>query len=171
MGIVLITRQLPDGRVACVFFLVDALCLGVKDHHAVVGYPADINDYVQQMRERESLRQATPSLARKLVESAVDYAEQFDLRPAAGYQKLAAIWGDIDPDECAEEFHFGSPEGKPRYVSGPHDSKQFQAQVIDSLKRTAGEGNFDYLLMVDGEDINYPIDEDADRLSMRSCPR
>lgn len=148
IGMVLISRQLSDGRLVCVWFLIDALCLGVKDHHVLVGYPSQINDYVEQVGERQSLRSVSPSFARKFVESAVDYANRFDLPPASGYQKLAAIWGDIDPSECSEEFRFGDASGKPRYVSGPHDSPEFQARIIDALQRTAGEGNFDFVVMV-----------------------
>lgn len=147
LGMVLITRRLADGRVACVWFTIDMLCLGVKDHYALVGFPGQINDYVERVHERQPMHSVSPPFARKLVESAIDYAAQFELQPAPGYQKLAAIWGDIDSSECSEEFKFGADNGKPRYVSGPNDSRAFQAKVADTLQRAAGEGNFDVVIM------------------------
>ena len=155
IGAVLISRQLPDGRIACVTFLVDAMCLGVKDHYAVVAFPSQINDYVDQNTERQLMRSSSPAFARKLVESAIDYARQFELPPASGYQKLAAIWGDIDPNECSDEFQFGAPNGKPRYINGPYDSADFQTRVLESLERTAGEGNFEFVFM-GGPGLQFP---------------
>jgi len=147
IGIVLINRKLPDGRIVCVWFLIDTMCLGVKDHHALTGYPADMNEYIEQLKGRQPQRIVSPSFARKFVESAVAYAAQFDLQPVAGYSKLAAIWGDIDPSECSEEFEFGDENGRPRYINGPDDSPSFQAEVIERLERTAGKGNFDFVVM------------------------
>lgn len=175
LGTVWISRRMPDRRLACVRFLVDGMCLGVKDLHGFCCFPADLVEMLERTGEVETLRSATPPRARKLVESAIAYAEQFDLHPPADYRKVAAIWGDIDAGQCKEEFRFGGDDGKPHYINGPYDSELFQKRVMQSLERTAGEGNFyftfmgrlnsladvDEFIALDDPELDVDIDDDV----------
>jgi hypothetical protein len=171
LGSVLISRRMPDRRLACVRYLIDAMCLGVKDIYAFTCFPADMSEWVEKLGNVETLRSVPPERARKLVESAVAYAEQFDLHPPADYHKVAPIWGQIDADQCSEEFAFGDKEGKPNYINGPHDSAFFQARVIEALERTAGKDNFNFTFLgrygsndesfYDDPELDVDIDEDV----------
>jgi hypothetical protein len=148
------------------------MCLGVKDVYAFTCFPSDMSEFLEKAGNVETLRSVPPSRARKLVESVVAYAEQFGLRPPAEYQKVAPIWGEIDPGDCTEEFQFGDDEGKPNYISGPNDTPLFQSRVIESLERTAGEGNFNVTILgdlsridesyvLDDPELDVDIDEDV----------
>ena len=147
LGTVYISRKLRDGRIVAVKFLIDGMCLGVKDIAPLVIFPADQKDILEQMHEAESFQSASPERARKYVESAIAYARQFGLGPHSDYVKVEAIWGNIDADACDEEFVFGDEEGKPRYVNGPFDSSLFQRQVLEKLQTHAGDGNYNYDFM------------------------
>jgi hypothetical protein len=172
-GSLLISRRMPDRRLACVRFLVDGMCLGVKDLHAFSCFPAEMHDYLERASRAETIRTASPPRVRKLVESAVAYAKQFDLHPPADYQKVTPIWGDIDPGQCTEEFRFGGEGGKPHFINGPNDSALFQTRVIETLERTAGNGNFNFTFLglssshsehdylVDDPELDVDIDEDV----------
>ncbi len=176
LGTVWISRRMPDRRLACVRFLVDGMCLGVKDIHAFTAFPADLSEMLEKAQRVETLRSATPQRAKKLVESAVAYAEQFDLHPPADYRKVAPIWSDIDAEACTEEFRFGGEGGKPHFMNGPHDSPVFQRRVIETLTRTAGEGNYNFtffgsadslglnedFIALDDPELDVDIDEDVD---------
>ena len=53
----------------------------------------------------------------------------------------------LDPPDMhpiTGEVDFGK-DGKPLYISGPHDDVD---AIMRQLTRTAGEGNFDYLMLV-----------------------
>ena len=49
LGSVLISRRMPDRRLGCVRFLVDGMCLGVKDVHAFTCFPANMNEWLEKM--------------------------------------------------------------------------------------------------------------------------
>jgi hypothetical protein len=174
-GSILISRWMQDRRLACVRFLIDGMCLGVKDVHGFTCFPASMAEYLEKVSRVESFHNATPERARKLVESAIAYAHQFDLQPHPDYRKVAAIWGDIDSGQCEEEFEFGGENGKPNYISGPDDTRLFQSRVIERLERTAGPGNYNYIYLgsedsladendyyIDDPELDVDIDEDVE---------
>jgi hypothetical protein len=39
-------------------------------------------------------------------------------------------------------------EGKPLYISGPHETGQERCRIVEQLRRRCGEGNFHYLVGV-----------------------
>ncbi|GAA5506429.1 hypothetical protein [Novipirellula caenicola] len=173
-GSVFISRKMRDGRVAIVKFLVDGLCLGVKDIAALVCFPSDQTQILEQMSGSELMQDASPAKARSLVEGAIEFAKQFEIEPHADYRKVEPIWGDIDKSEFTETLSFGDAEGKPRYVNGPYDSVLFQQQIREKLQTHAGEGNynivtmrsesddFPYEMMIGGEDWSDDPELDAD---------
>jgi hypothetical protein len=152
IGHVVIARRLPSGLIAVGFFMVDAYCLGVKGAGFEMASPITF----ERMKERMSqggdpdvaLKAVPPAYARKLIESSLAYASKLGLSPDPDYADAAVIFGDINPGECTEAFVFGK-DGKPFYVSGPHDSEHFRAAVLASLRARCGEGNYDFLVNVD----------------------
>ena len=50
----------------------------------------------------------------------------------------------MDANECMEEFVFGF-EGKPMYTNGPHDSRERQVMILNTLAKL-GEGNYHFML-------------------------
>jgi hypothetical protein len=147
--------------------------LGVKQAEGFACYPGQVTELVEKIGEVETLRPASPAAARKLVESAIDFARQFDLQPCASYAKVAVIWGDINPETCDTEFHFGDDRGAPVFIAGPHDTMEGAAKIMAKLNSTAGEGNYevDYEAMIadrlegsdwtDDPELDVDIDEDV----------
>jgi hypothetical protein len=169
MGHVTIARSLPSGRIAVAVFLIDALCLGVKD---VFGREVSITEYrelTDRLDSMEELTKVPSSHARSLVESAIRYAESFGFAPHADYRKVAPIWGDIDASECDQVFEFGK-NGRPVFMRGPGDSQEREWFIINRLAATVGAGNFvvgsridhNYELEAIGEDDDDEEDEDED---------
>jgi len=52
----------------------------------------------------------------------------------------------VQAADCSTHFEYGR-EGKPFYVSGPHDTPAGIQTILDQLKRRVGEGNYDYLVL------------------------
>lgn len=142
IGNVLLSRELVNGDVAFASFLVDIYCLGVKDAFADV---LSRKEYDERIYERTTAvsHDWKPACARKLVESAVAYAQDLGLSPHPDYRKSAPIFGSIDASECADEFQFGQ-NGKPYFFAGPHDSPERCAQVVNILRNRLGDDGFHF---------------------------
>ncbi|KAA1260333.1 hypothetical protein LF1_28720 [Rubripirellula obstinata] len=178
-GSVLISRKLQDGRVLFVRLLIDGMCLGVKDVDAKACFPSMLSEMLDRMAEVDAMQDAIPSAARKLVESAVAFADQFGFKPHDLYLKTMPIWNDIDASLCETEFLFGN-DGKPHFISGPYDTATTIAATMMQLEESVGEGNYDFTIengggmndgmydpsddyspMIDDSELDVGIDEDV----------
>ncbi len=151
MGQVLISRELPNGQVAFAMFLVDIYCLGVKDAFGDIlprgTYKEKLLDRLDEQYEMVGI---APAAARKLVEGAVEYAGRLGLHPHSDYFRVNSIFGDIDADECEEEFEYGH-DGKPLFIAGPHDTPERCYRILSVLENACGRDEFHYTVpFVDG---------------------
>jgi hypothetical protein len=150
MGWVLLSRGLPDGSVAAAIFLVDRHCLGVKDAIAAVVSRFDYeSDFWRKIHDLGAKTMAPPD-ARKLVESAIEYARNLGIAPHTDYHKAKPIFGDIDAGQATQSFEFGQG-GKPFFVAGPHDSRQRCHEILATLERSCGPGGYEFLVPIPGD--------------------
>ena len=148
MANVLVSRELPDGKVAFVIFLVDAYCLGVKNVAMdVVVRTRYENEVRGRMFEHRPHRVLSPACARKLVEGAVEYTRSLGFPPYADYETAKVIFGDVDASQCTQEFTFGK-DGKPLFVAGPYDSQERCRRIIATLEESCGPGGYNFVLPV-----------------------
>ena len=54
LGTVMISRRMSDGRLGCARILVDGMCLGVKNAHGLILYPAQMTEMLDNYRRYES---------------------------------------------------------------------------------------------------------------------
>jgi hypothetical protein len=159
IGTVILSRELPDGRVAVATFLVDRYCLGVKDAFAMILGRATYNEkYARGLRSRMPMRDAPPADVRKLVEDAAAYARSLGIAPHPDYPKVALLFGPVDAAESTAQFEFGK-DGKPFFVAGPHDSPERCRQILSILSNTCGPGRFDYLIPMAGPEVSRYVPE------------
>jgi hypothetical protein len=137
IGHVVIGRELPSGLLACGFFLVDVFCLGVKDAHFAEMEPDQVHAFLAASDGTQTFVDVAPACACKLIEGAVDYADDLDLAPAKDFGVVQAIFGDIEPDACSDTFTFGK-DGKPFYVPGPLDTPARIRAVTLALQNRLG---------------------------------
>jgi hypothetical protein len=146
IGHVLLSRQLDNGNVAFVVFLVDVYCLGVKDvimnvlPRAV--YDANIHE---RMTKRFPVVLLKPECCRKLVEGAVQYALDLGLPPHADYRVAKLIFGSIAAEACTQQYVYGK-DGKPLFVSGPYDDDAKCRFVLRALQDHCGPDGYHYLM-------------------------
>jgi hypothetical protein len=153
---VLFSRKLPDGSVAAAIFLVDRYCLGVKNVTVAIRSHADYqSSIVRRMQSNYTLRNLSPATARKFVESAVAYAQDLGFAPHPDYHKAKLLFGDVDAGQASEELEFGK-DGKPFFISGPHDDEQRCRQILNTLMRSRGPDQFHYLIQIGGPDNPLP---------------
>ena len=139
-------------------FLVDAYCLGVKDAFFRELDDEDLDRFLNGARATAPLASVEPAYARKLLRDAAAYAQSLGLPPHADYAAVEPLFGDADAGACDVEFHFGH-EGKPFYIPGPTESPTQIRQRLERLRRTLGDGGFDYIVPVDVADA---LDDSGD---------
>jgi hypothetical protein len=146
LGNLVFSRSLPDGRLALAKFLLDMFCLGVKDAFLATVTRAEYAQRVTDWRAKEHLQPMDPACFRKLVEGGVAYALELGFSPHVDYADAHQIFGDVQAAACPTPFKYGR-DGKPFYISGPHETAKDVRAIIDKLERHMGPGNFDFLVM------------------------
>jgi hypothetical protein len=161
MAVVVVARRQPDGNILYGTYLVDHYCLGLKNTF----FNADIP---MGQFQREVLPEAvqgnepveiSPALAHELIYGSIEYAEQYGFRPQRDYRRTRNILDPPDTHPRTGTVEFGH-EGKPLFISGPYDNVD---AIIRQLDRTAGEGNYHFLIGLDGSpDGEWEIDDEWD---------
>ncbi len=141
---VLIARQQPDGAICFGSYLIDRLCLGVKNTLAKADQSLSI--YENKIRATTfhagSPEKCSPELAHQMIYGSIEYAAKFGFSPEKDFdlsQYLLAPRGEL-----AQPYNltFGK-NGKPLFIAGPFDDAE---EIIKQLEKTAGPGNYDYVM-------------------------
>jgi len=159
LGYALLSRLLPNNRVAAVLFLVDIRCLGVKACFGRLMVRAEYDAFCRELDGKFEMTDHTPADVRKLVEGAVEYARNLSLEPHPDYHRVKSIFGDIDARESQLEFEFGS-EGKPWFINGPYASPARCRQILSILEHRCGPGGYHYIIGSRPAGMRTPQHED-----------
>ena len=154
IGSVVFSRELPNGYIAAVVFLLDVFCLGVKNTMVKVVPEDEYRTMLEHISRHETLTSIDPACVRKLVEAAEAYAADFGFRPHPDYLVGRMIFADVDASDCSMSFKFGK-EGKPFYMSGPYDSPEKSKRIIDTLTRRCGPDGFDFMVALNDPGVEF----------------
>ena len=146
MGNLVFSRSLPDGRIALGAFLLDVFCLGVKNAFFAIVTRREYAERLRSWSAAESLQPMPPACFRKLVEGGVAFAHELGFNPHVDYDEARQIFGDVQATACPTHFEYGH-DGKPFYISGPHETAAQVRTILEQLERRLGPGNFDYLML------------------------
>ncbi len=148
---ILVARQQPDGDVCFGFYLVDKLCLGLKNSLAHAGYSPD--RYRSEIRDRvfrgTKAKDCPVELAHQMIYASIDYAAQFGFQPEKDFALNQYVLAERGELKEPYKITFGK-DGKPFYIAGPNDNV---TRIIRQLEKTAGPGNFDYVAMMGDMDV------------------
>ena len=152
--------KLEGARVQAGIFLIDAFCLGAK---LAVYEDCDGDDYRRRIRDHYlssfPMVATEPWCARKLVEQAVQYAQDLGFVPHPDYKKAARVFGGVRAEQCSQRFTFGH-EGKPLYVRGPRETEGQAQRIVWYLQQRCGSGNYEYSVMLgEAGDIDRSFEE------------
>ncbi len=146
MTTVLVTREMPSGKFCVATYLLDIFCLGLKDtmwRFAVTQAELrEFADSIFSMYGDAEYHLADNSDAHNLIFGAIDYAEELGFKPHKDFGITKHFLNEDCITDEIDEIEFGK-NGKPFYMSGPHDNPEF---VIQTLNRTVGAGNFDVMI-------------------------
>lgn len=164
LAVIVIARRQPNGNIVFGNYLVDYYCLGLKNTY----FNADIapGEFQRSMLPRMfehvgPLMEVSPALVHEIIYGAIEYADRYGFKPQRDYRDSQYVLDLPGEYPHSGQVEFGK-DGKPFYISGPHDNPD---RIIQQLRRTAGEGNFDYLLQVGGDeevflDDDFEVEED-----------
>lgn len=163
---ILVARSSPDGLIAAAGILVDLACLGVKDALSDVFTAAEYEQFRSTFTSLRPMKKASLDLAAKIIREGIAYADRFGFKPNRDYPAAAVLLEGADPDACHVEIPLGM-DGRPTFIAGPHDNVP---KVMAQLERTAGPGNYHYLIGFGDEDLGEESDlpdlEDDDFLAL-----
>ena len=153
---IVVARRSSVGQIAVGVFLMDLACLGIKSALARVfdsqaEYERGFRASIVGSQEMEP---ADLNLAAKIIREGYLYALDLGFQPDPESAQALMVMGDADPDACAEAIPVGGPEGKPLFVSGPHDNTR---AIIQKLTQRLGPDGFGYIVGIGGS--MYDSDE------------
>lgn len=148
---ILVARQQPDGDICFGFYLVDKLCLGLKNTLAHAGFsPARYRSEFRDKVFRGTKAKDCPvELAHQMIYASIEYAAQFGFEPERDFALSQYM---LEPRGELQETYkitFGR-NGKPFFIAGPDDNV---ARIMRQLEKTAGAGNFDFLAPMGDMDV------------------
>jgi len=155
MGItpVVVARKQDNGRILFGMYMVDFYCLGVKDAYTRTDY--SLNRFERELPKLciEQPAPCTAELAHELIYGALEYAHKLGFEPHADFyqQKADLVLDPPDAHPRVNKLKFGK-DGKPFYISGPYDSQMKIQAILSTLRRTCGDGNFEFLAEIGGMD-------------------
>jgi len=162
MAQVIVMRRHVNGNITTGIYLVDLLCLGVKDAAYFFNEPEG------ELEERfgdgfnEMFMQIDYALAHNIVYAGHDFALEYDIKPHADFDIAKFILEDDNDAVELIEVEVGH-EGKPHLVVRQAGDN---ADALAKLKKNAGEGNYFYTIGENlDDDDNDEYDEDIDIVS------
>ena len=154
IGYLALARQDAGGMLVFAVYLVDVLCLGVKDAFWRAG-AEDFEDTISHMNEKQEMIPIAPACLVKIVRGGVDFAQSFGFPPHPDYRHAARLLEGIDPAGCTQEFTFGR-DGRPFYINGPFETP---AEVMAIAQRVRDAGGH-FLAMgppvLEGDETRFP---------------
>lgn len=156
-----IARKHTNGNITSCFYLIDLLCLGVKDTHYIFNSsPHEYREQLDAIKEKDSLKHVAYALVHNIILAGIEYAEEFGFEPHKDYTSLTQFMLEEDNDDIELiEIECGK-DGKPAYVRGPFDSDTKMKQIISRLEKTAGKDN--YIIIDEEEEFEDDDDDEFD---------
>jgi len=162
---IIVSRQHRNGNITFGVYLVDLLCLGVKDSLWMFNVPrAELEKVKEDYLFEENFIECEYPLVHHIIFGAIDFAKQFGFMP---YKDFAVSQYILEkPDDDKIEFfdiEFGE-DGIPVVVTSFGEEPK---QIIAQLEKTAGKGNFK-VVYTNGDFPEDDFDDEFDRDNFRN---
>jgi yecA family protein len=155
---VVAARLGDNGRVQLGSLLLDCWCLGVRDAVFVDDYSeGEFRDALRNLLPDDQRQPIHPACAKKFVEGAVEYAQQFGFAPHRDYKKARRVFNGVEASACPETFTYGK-DGKPLFIASEDDRPERIERVLAMLETHCGKEGYHYICRADEEEL---LDEEA----------
>jgi hypothetical protein len=159
MTTVLVARNHINGNITVCTYLVDLMCLGVKDSMYLFNVPIHkYEEFKDKLLGKMEMTEIDYPLAHNIVFAGVEFAEEYGFKPHKDYESVTKFMLEEDTDDIELiEIECGQ-DSKPLYIQGPFEDEAKARKIMAQLERTAGKGNYDF--MIGGNDEFDEFDEE-----------
>lgn len=155
-----IARIHTNGNITACIYLVDLYCLGVKDTHYL--FNSTRLNYHEKIGGNDKINYTPISytLAHNIVYAGLEFAEEYGFKPHKDFTSITRFMLEEDTEDVEMIDIECGKDGKPFYVGGPFDDDLKIRKIVAQLEKTAGAGNYDYILP--GSEDEYDEDDEDD---------
>lgn len=158
MANVFVLRKHVNGNITAGVYLVDLLCLGIKDTFFVFN---ENEESFLESHERIGLEllEIDYATAHNIIYAGHDFAMEFDIPPHKEFALTKMILEEDNDDVPLIEIEVGAPDRKPHLMV--YQAGEF-IQALAKLKKNAGEGNYYYTVGENDFDDEEDYDDESD---------
>jgi len=144
---VAVSRRQPDGNLLFGVYLVDTLCLGLKNTLCNTDFSPSRyrTELVESVYRDDDPVQCSADMAHQIIYGAIAFAREFGFLPHRDFELSQYVLDKPDNFERTTEIEFGR-DGKPLFIAGPDDNVP---RILRQLESTAGHEQFDYIYGAD----------------------
>ena len=157
LAYIIISREHINGNLTVCFYLVDLLCLGVKDTFFRFNISKwEYDEMIEKFTETISMSVVEYNLVHNIIFAALEFAEEIGFKPHKDFESITKYMLEEDDEKIPLiDIACGDENGRPYYIQGEIDSDAKARQILNHLDKEVGPNNYDYLL-------SDEMDEDFD---------
>jgi hypothetical protein len=166
---IFITRKHSTGHITSCMYLVDLKCLGVKDTQ--FQFNLSYSEFERILKRAESFTtfsEVSYELVHNIIFAGIEYAEQYGFYPHKDFSSTTIHFLEEDNNTVdLMEIECGGENGKPLYFYAGSETPIQVKQILAKLEKTAGTGNYDYIVeahddLLNDNDLCDDEEEDED---------
>jgi len=158
----IVTRNHINGNLTLCFYLVDLLCLGVKETHFRFNITkADFQELLEKNRS-ENFIEISYTLAHNIIFAGIEFAEEYGFKPHKDFNSITRFMLEENTEGIEELDVECGRDGKPFYVSGLYDDERKIKKILTQLGKTAGAGNYNYFIDEADDPVQDGFEEDEE---------
>jgi len=160
---IVITRIHANGNVTVASYLVDLLCLGVKDTMYLFNVSQEeYAEFLEELNSGMNMGRVEYELVHNIIFATIEFASEFGFKPYKDFTSVTQYMLEEDNDDIELiEIECGKNE-KPVFIKTPFFTEGEANKIINQLEKTAGKGNFDVVNGEDGDEMDFDEETDDD---------
>lgn len=156
LATIVVTRKQPSGKLISGVYLVDTMCLGLKDtyyHYSLTSY--EYNDIMEQIGMMQNMITCDYVLAHNIIYGAIAFAEDLGFPPHKDFSITKYFLEEDDEGVEFMDIDFGKDGVPVLFVKEGMNPNRY----IKQLNHSIGEGNYEVVYQTD--DLPEWDDEDS----------
>jgi hypothetical protein len=161
LATVVVLRRHVNGNITSGVYMVDLLCLGIKDTLYSFNQPRNDLEETLGLADNKLWQRIDYDLAHNIIYAGHDFAMEYHIEPHKNFAVTKYILEEDDDKVPVIEVETGDEEGRPHLMVMPTDS---YGQSLAKLRKYAGEGNYTFTIKDETTDFDDEGDEDEEDL-------
>ncbi len=158
---IVISRIHANGNLTVGAYMVDLLCLGVKDTLYLFNAPKEeYEDMLETLSETLDMIKTDYVLVHNIIFAANEFATELGFKPHKDFTSVTQYLLEEDTDDIELiEIECGH-KGRPLFIKTENTPEAQASRIIKQLEKSAGAGNFDVIYGEDGDEVDFDDEPD-----------